>query len=88
MVIKLVTKTDEAQNDRNDAARQAIITIQKRIDAGDIEGFAMVILCKDGTNWTDISPIADNLKMIGSIEWLKLQVARLYEKAPTYNDKP
>lgn len=81
MAIKLVTSTDKVDEIRMGQIERGLETVRGLVADGTIDGLCMIVIMKGGTNWTQVTAIADNLKMIGAIEFLKAETIRAYQEA-------
>lgn len=77
MVVKLVPPSLERDNRRQQSLERAI---ERLIELkADVDGFAMVVILKDGCNLTLQTPLEDAAKMLGEIEILKADLMKTYQ---------
>lgn len=80
MAIRLVTPRAEQDSVRAGQIERGLKTVTELLTEGKIDGLCMIVILKDGGNWTQVTAIADNLKMIGAIEFLKAETIRAYQE--------
>lgn len=80
MTIKLVTPRGEQDSLRVGQIERGLKTVTELLTEGKIDGLCMIVILKDGTNWTQVTAIADNLRMIGAIRFLEAETIRFYQE--------
>ena len=79
-VSRVKTRPDREQIDRNESAQELVDFIKARMADNTVYGVAAILIMKDGSNFTFVSPIYDNLKMLGAIDFLKYETTKRYSE--------
>lgn len=84
MAVKLVTETERRHDAIALSVDDLIAWLKEYRDR--VDGVALIAIMKDGGNHIHYTPIEDTLKMIGAIDYLKLDTALNYNETSTCHD--
>lgn len=80
MVLRLIPPPVRERDARRDSIIRELDQMRERAVAGEIDGFAMIAIRQDGSNYTFVSALEDNLKMFGAMEFLKHLALERYRR--------